>query len=213
MTIRPNSLPGPAVPGLLLGLLFALAACNVVQPAQDDPTRYFVLSDSGAPAGQAAAGGLRIGLHAVKLEGYLKRREMVVRTGPNELEFRDFRRWAEPLDAGIARVVRSRLLASPDVAQVLAEPFPVDQDRDYDVSIEVHRCEGSVAPSGKSVATLAATIEISTVGASPRVVARRSFVAADAPWDGSDFDRLAGLLTADVAAMGQEILAAVPPKS
>ena len=30
------------MPIALTGLLFALSACNVVQPAQEDPTRYFV---------------------------------------------------------------------------------------------------------------------------------------------------------------------------
>ena len=63
--------------------------------------------------------------------------------GENEVEFRDYRRWAEPLDAGVARVLRARLLASPDVAQVYAEPFPADQDRDFDVSVEVTQVRGA----------------------------------------------------------------------
>lgn len=214
MTIRNAFRPAVLVPALIPGLLLALTACNLAQPAQDDPTRYFVLSDPAARQGEApAAGTLRIGLRAVRLEGYLKRKEMVVRTGENEVEFRDFRRWAEPLDAGIARVIRSRLLASPEVAQVYSEPFPLDQDRDFDVLIEVRRCEGSMAPSGKPAASLSATIEVSTAGANAHVVARRVFVAPDAAWDGSDFERLASLLSADVSALGQEALAAVPARN
>jgi uncharacterized lipoprotein YmbA len=206
---------GTLIPGLFAGLLCLLPACNVVQQAQDDPTRYFVLSDPAVPPAQAPAGaaGLRIGLRQVRLEAYLRKRDMVVRTGENEVQFRDYRLWAEPLDAGITRVLRTRLLASAEVAQVYAEPFPADQERDYDVSVEVRRCEGSMAASGRYSASFSATIEVSTSGASPRVVAHKVFVAPEAAWDGRDFDRLASLLTADVAALGQEILSDVPARN
>jgi uncharacterized lipoprotein YmbA len=198
-----------------LGLL-AIAGCNIVPPAQEDTTRYFVLSDNGLPAvvaGEApAAGTLRIGLRTVRLEGYLKGRQMIVRNGANEVRFEDFRRWAEPLDTAITRIVRSRLLSGPAVAQVYAEPFPFDQERDYDVSIEVSRFEGAVDANGKFVASLAATIEISTTGANSRVVSRRGFEAPVREWDGADFDHLAELLNSDVAALAQEVASELPAK-
>ncbi|HXQ82217.1 MAG TPA: PqiC family protein [Opitutaceae bacterium] len=195
------------------GLLVALAGCNVIPPAQEDATRYFILSDT-PPAGQApAAGGLRIGLRRVTLEGYLDHRTIVVRTGANEVRFEDFRRWAEPLDAGVARVLRSSLLASPDVAQVYGEPFPVDQERDCDISVKIVRCEGAENSAGKYVASLEATIEITAPGAAQRVVSRKLFTAPSESWDGSDFGRLASLLSKDVAALAREALAGVPPRS
>lgn len=213
------NLPNPSRPrsllrGGLLCLLGAVAGCNVIPPAQEDATRYYILSDPAPPAAQAAPSGTgaRIGLRAVRLAGYLKRRDIVVRKGPNEVDFRDFRLWAEPLDAAIARSVRSTLLSSPAVAQVWAEPFPVDQDRDFDVSIEVTRCEGAVTASGKHEASFSAAIEVSTTGANAHVVARRRFDAPDAPWDGTDFERLAALLSGDVAGLGRDVLAAVPAK-
>ena len=196
------------------GFLCLRAACTVVPPPQDDPTRYFVLSDSSGQQVEApAAGAVRIGLRSVRLESYLKRKEMVVRTGANEVEFRDYRRWAEPLDAAIARIVRMRLLESPEVAQVVTDPFPLDQERDYDVAIDVRRCEGSLDASGRFKASLSATIEISTSGANAHVVARRLFTAPAAAWDGRDFDRLASLLSSDISALGQDVLAAIPPKN
>jgi uncharacterized protein len=211
MTTKNTSPLRPLALCAVLGVLGLLAACNVVPPPQDDPTRYFVLSDPAFEAAQApAAGALRIGLKAIRLESYLGRKEMVVRTGENEVEFRDFRRWAEPLGAAIGRVVRLRLLEAPGVAQVLTEPFPMGHDRDFDVSIDVRRCEGSLDPSGKYSASLSATIEVSTAGASPHVVARRLFTAPAGAWDGRDFDRLASLLSADVSALGQEAASAIP---
>jgi uncharacterized lipoprotein YmbA len=200
---------------VLLGLL---GGCNVVPPAQDDPTRYFVLSDAvspevvGAPA-PAAQGGLRIGLRAVRVESYLKNRAMVVRTAANEVKFEEYHRWAEPVDAAIARVLRSRLVGSAGLAQVYTEPFPFDQARDFDVSIDVLRFEGAVsARGGKSVASLKALIEVSTTGANARIVARKLFVAPEEDWDGKDFDQLAALLTADVSDLGQDVLGSLPAR-
>jgi uncharacterized lipoprotein YmbA len=213
MTNRTSCRLRPLIPFGVIGLLGFLAACNVVPPAQDDPTQYFVLSDPAAPAAQASAtGSLRIGLNEVRLESYLDRKDMVVRLGGNEVLFRDFRRWAEPLGSAIARVVRLRLLEAPGVGEVYTMPFPADRDRDYDVTIEVRRCEGLMDAPGKYVASLSATIVVSTAGPSPHVVARRNFTAPEAAWDGRDFDRLAALLSADVSALGQEVLGAIPAK-
>jgi len=210
-TTRPPS-AAAALRWIILGLASALAGCSVVPAPQEDPTRYFVLSGVPASAGPVQ-GSLRIGVRTVRLAAYLNRREMVVRAGANEVEFRDYRRWAEPLDAGIARVVRSALLASGQVAEAWAEPFPLDLERDYDVAIEVTRCEGAAARSGRFEASLSAVAEIWTVGPHPRAVARRVFTAPADSWDGRDFDRLAALLSGDLAALGREVLAAVPAKN
>jgi uncharacterized lipoprotein YmbA len=208
----PRPLAAAALRWFILCLAGALAGCNVVPPPQEDPTRYFILS--GVPASAAPAqGSLRIGVRTVRLAGYLNRREMVVRAGANEVEFRDYRRWAEPLDAGIARVVRSALVASGQVAEAWVEPFPLDLERDYDVTIEVTRCEGAAAGSGRFEASLAAVAEVWTTGPNPRAVARRVFIAPADSWDGRDFDRLAALLSGDLAALGREVLAAVPAKN
>ncbi len=204
----------PLVPCAVAVLMSLLGACNVVAPAGDDPTRYFVLSDPVAASVPApAAGAVRIGLREVKLESYLKKREMVVRTGENEVEFRDFRRWAEALDSGISRIVRQRMLEAPEVAQVYLAPFPPDQPHDYDVAIDVRRCEGSVSSSGGFAASFSAVVEVTTTGDNPRLVSRKLFKAPDAAWDGRDFDRLASLLSADVYALAQDILAGMPPRT
>lgn len=214
--MKSNRAPGASPLRLLAaaGLLAILAACDVIPPPQDDPTRYYVLSDSAAaaPAPAQAQGSARIGLRTVKIEGYLKRREMVVRSGANSVSFRDYRRWAEPLEAAIQRSLRSGLLASAGVGQVYTEPFLSEQERDYDVSVEVLRFEGEAGPSGKFTASMTAMVEVSTTGAGPRVVSRRLFVAPAAAWDGSNFDQLAGLLSRDVAALAQDIAAGLPPR-
>lgn len=199
----------PSTAALSLAALgLAIAGCDVVPPPQSDATRFYVLAASPL-ASAPATGTLRIGLKNVELAAYLKTRDMIVRSGTNELVLQDYARWAEPLDAGIFRVIRTELSTGP-VGRIYAQPFPFDADRDYDVSVTILHCEGETVSFARSVARFSAVIEITTTGANARVAARRVFTAPDAAWNGHDYDRLAGLLSADVQALGREIISALP---
>ena len=203
----------PALCGSALGLL-GMSGCNVIPPVQPDATRYYVLSGPpvGETAAQSAAGTLRLGLRPVEVAPYLRRGSMVVRTGENEISFAEIARWAEPLDREIHATLRQRLSATPAVARVFTPPFPIEPTRDFDITVQVIRCEGVRESATQASARFAATIEISTTGENAEVVARRTFVAPDAAWDGKDFSRLAALLSDAVAALSQDVVAALPEK-
>jgi hypothetical protein len=147
---------------------------------------------------------LRLGLFPVQLPDYLKQRAMVVREGASEVRYNDEERWAEPLDAGLARVLRERLSATE---QVLSYPFYPGEQRDYDVRVRVQACEGT-ADGG---VVFSATFEIYAAGVNGALVAQNTFTAEAAKWDGSDYARLAGLLAADATKLADAIAAAVPP--
>ena len=202
----------PAV-GWLPVLALLIAGCNMVPPAQLDATHFYVLTGP-APAPGPVIGHLRLGLKTVELASFLNTRDIVVRSGTNELMLQDYARWAEPLGAGIGRILRLQLTADPAIGRVYPQPFPFEAERDYDVAVNVIRCEGETESglTGRSSARFAAVIEITTPGPEARVVARRTFVAPNAPWDGRDYARLAALLSEDVAALAHEIIAALPDK-
>lgn len=185
----------------------ALAGCNVLPQPQQDLTRYFVLTaPTRAAAGAGAPGALRLGLKQVELADYLQTRDIVVRSGPNELALQDYARWAEPLQAGIARALGARLLEDPGVASVATPPFPLGAARDYDVSVQILHCEGE-----SGAALFAARVEIASA-ADGRVVSRLVYVAPREKWNGSDYGRLAALLSDDVAGLGADILSALPSR-
>ena len=185
----------------LLGLF--LAGCNLVPPPQADTTRYYVLSAPAASVPEAAPGALRLGLKELRIADYLDTRDIVVRKGANELVLQDYARWAEPLESGIGRVLRARLLSDPGIAAVSSPPFAIGVPRDYDLTVEILHCEGD-----SDSARFAARVEIASA-ADGHVVARRVFVAPQGSWNGRDFGKLAALLSEDVSALGADIAGAL----
>ncbi len=199
---------------LLAGLAFAAtvaltAGCQLIPDPAPDPTRFFVLTGPGLPAATTTAQGtLRLGLRSVELPAYLRSRSLLTRNGRNELAYDDYARWAEPLDDGIARVLRARLAAAPTVERVYAHPFPFNRDRDFDVSVTVIRCEG-VRETGNAAARFAAVVEI-TRAATGTVVSRQTFVTPDAAWDGQDHAALVAALSDAVGKLADAVTAQLP---
>lgn len=188
-----------------------LGGCQLLPPASADATRFFVLTGpvtSGAAVAQPA-GRLQIGLKPVDLPAYLRTtKSMVVRDGANEIRYQDYSRWAEPLEAGVIRLLKERLLASPVVRGVDAHPMRGDVARDYDVSVRILRCEGAAGSEG--VARFSASYEIVAADGSGKVVASRTFTAPEAAWDGKNFGTLATLLSEGVTALGAQVAADLP---
>jgi uncharacterized lipoprotein YmbA len=133
------------------GLLLAcLAGCSLPLPqAQSDPTRFYVLSTSAA-GGAAAANAPSIHLRPVELASYIKSKPMILRRGDNEIEFREYARWGEPLELGIGRVLREELLARGAAGAVLASGLRgVGVDYDYELTV---RCwPARAAPMARSI--------------------------------------------------------------
>ncbi len=186
-----------------------LAGCRLLPAPQADPAHFYALGEKTPAAAQTVTGTLRIGLRPVELPSYLQTRAMVVRVG-SEIRYEQNRRWAEPLDEAVARIVRTHLLATPTVATVYPTPFPIGEPRDYDVTLRVQRCEGARDATGKAVALFAATIEITRADTGRAVVLRRNISPPGAAWDGKDFSVLANLLGDAVAALRPEIAGALP---
>lgn len=197
---------------LALAALAFSAGCNLIPPPQPDTTRFYVLTGPALTdtAGPRPGGKLRLGLRPLELSAYLRKTTIVVRRGGNELVYNDDARWAEPLEAGLARALRAHLSALPSVARVYLAPFPGEQDRDFDLSVNILRCEGAIDSTGRATAKFAAVLEITSVKTPGLVVARKVFTAPDAAWDGRDYSTLVQSLSEAVAGLAQEAAAVLP---
>ncbi|MDP2137502.1 MAG: PqiC family protein [Candidatus Didemnitutus sp.] len=185
---------------LLCSAFVLLAGCTLLPTPQPDRTRHYVL-ESGAAVATPTAQPVRLGLRNVEIPAYLKTKAMVVRSGNNEIRYNDTARWAEPLEAGITRLLRERLAGR---ARIITYPFPANLERDYDVTVRVLSAEGH----DRGV-LFSAVVELTRVGDTATIVSRRVYTAPVVSWNG-DFAQLASQLSAAVANLADEVLAAVP---
>jgi uncharacterized protein len=199
---------------LLAGLLgiavAALSGCALPQ-AQPDLTRFYVLA--AAPAKTPAAPAEKrwqLGLRPVEAPPYLHNRAMVVRLGANEVRFAEESRWAEPIEAGVARVLRETLEARADVERVVPVTANAETPRDCDVLVRLQRCEGA---RDAGAARFVATVEIYALGDRPARVARETVSVEIPGWDGRDFADLARKLSAAVDQLADKTVALLPAKS
>lgn len=178
-------------------MALSFAACSLPE-AQPDLTRYYVLTaQGGAKRGgtEANAAEKKVYLKAVNLPEFLRGRLMLVRLGENEVKYVDTARWAEPLDAGLGRVLRESLAGVEVVTR------SVDA-RDFDVVVHVRYCEG-VVPA--KVARLAARVEVFTAGMDSRRVAEDEFEIESPHWNGEDHGQLAAKLSDAARQLGGAI--------
>jgi hypothetical protein len=104
----------------------ALGATGCVSLKRTPEARFFVLRSvvepPEAPARPASAG--LVGLLPVRLPGHLERPQLVTWTGPGELRVDEYLRWAEPIDAGVARTLAENLDALLPAHPVIRSPWP-----------------------------------------------------------------------------------------
>ena len=195
----------------LLAVLAISTGCTVVPSAKVDTTRFFVLSGAEVKETQATStSGKKISIRKIEIPAYLQTRSIVVKQNSNEVRIEDMNRWAEPLESAIGRVLKVGLLQNSHVSSVDFAPLSMDAERDYDVSITIHKCEGSIESIGKILAKFSASVEISTPSPDSEIVAKYNFVAPDSDWDGTNFSKLAEALSTDILALGSDIPNHIP---
>jgi uncharacterized lipoprotein YmbA len=148
-------------------------------------------------------------LQPIEIASYLRVRPLIVRRGDNEIEFREFAHWGEPLEIGVARVVREELLARGAASAVqMAGTRRERSNYDYGLSIRVVACEGGA----NGAVVFRAIWELSTTGAKGAVVAGGDFRPGDLRWDGKNEASLAAELSRGVAELAGEIAGALAKK-
>lgn len=201
MKLRAHALLALIVAGA--GLL-TLSGCSLLPQVQADPTRFYLLSMTPGPATSAPANGKApvIHLRPVELASYIRAKPIIVRRGDNEIEFREYARWGEPLEQGIGRVLREDLVARGAAGTVLAAGLrAVDVEYDYTLVVRVLACEG-----GANGSIYFRTVwELSTTGTNARQVARGEVQPTDLHWDGKNEGALAGELSKAIGLLAEDI--------
>jgi uncharacterized lipoprotein YmbA len=126
-----------------VGVLVGVAGC-VSLARSEPPQEHFVLGagtalpDSTPPE---VTLDLAVGIRRPKVASYLASSYMVVRRGANQVDFAEFSRWGEPLEAGVNRVVARELVAH-GLREVAVAPWPAQARFGYLIEVDVVRFEG-----------------------------------------------------------------------
>lgn len=187
-------------------VLGGVTGCSFTQP-QADPTRFYLLAATGTPAGATvAAKAPVVHLRPIELASYIRAKPMIVRRGNNEIEFREYARWGEPLELGIGRVLREELVARGAAGAVFAAGLrAVEVEYDYALVVRVLASEGGA----NGAVYFRAIWELSTVGATPKTVARGEVNPTDLRWDAKGEASLAAELSKAVALLAENISAGI----
>ncbi len=175
----------------------ALAGGCAWQRPKADPTEFFVLQarpDAPRATGRRAV----VELADIDVPAYLQNPRMAVRSGETEVSFDEFKRWAEPLSRGVARVITEDLAGVADVRPApVANPAP-----DLRLTVRLSSFEGRLDAGGAGSILVAASWELKNREGSLK---RGRFTASPAAWDGKDYSRLAALQSDALSALCEEL--------
>jgi hypothetical protein len=130
------------VKAALLGLAACLGLAGCLSLGGEPvPVRLFVLEPVAASPAEGS-GGASLGVGPLSVPEYAGSR-LVHRVGPNEVRLSETARWAEPLAAGLQRVLVTNLSAQLGSERVLAHPWRPELRPSWRIEIEVLRFERS----------------------------------------------------------------------
>lgn len=99
------------------------------------PSRYYMLSADAV--GSPTENTVSIGVGPITIPDYLKGRSMVLARDDHLLTVSEFDRWAEPMEAGINRVLILNLASLSNTQQVYAFPWRQDSTPNYIVRVAI----------------------------------------------------------------------------
>jgi len=199
---------------LSLAASITLAGCAVT-----DATQFYTLGHSSAgtadskisasigltpPANAERTDMISVGVGPVIMPGYLRRNQIVTRTGEDQVHVAIFHQWAEPLEDGIARVLAEEIGARVPTDRIVMFPWRgvVARAIQYQVVVVVMRLDGR---RGGDVSLDTRWRILGNDGT--ELAFRRSTLTETAGGDG--YESMTAAMTRAVDALGREIAAEI----
>src|SRR5262245_967225 len=184
--------------------IVSLLACALGACGTTPPSRFYALEPMPEAAHPGAdAGALSVNVGPVVVAEGLDRAEMVTRLGPNQLDLREYERWAEPLDENILRVLAENLSVVLGSQRIGTIPDSETHEASWLVTVNVLAFEAGT--DGK--ATLAARWRLYKPGETAPSTTRKSVLVAPLP--SQDGAGIAAAMSSNLAALARDIAAAL----
>jgi hypothetical protein len=184
----------PALLALALGM-------GCLRPASSPPVVFYALDPLPGGTASAAGPGLAVEVLPVRIPGLLQRPQMLVPEGPEGLTLLETRRWGNPLDQDLQRVLVRNLAVLLDSGAVVPSPDGERAGARFRVQVDVQRWD---ARGGQGL-VLEATWMITGAGGGPALALRRDRFTEPLP--GPDPEALAAAHSRLAARLSREIAA------
>ena len=125
----------------LTGLMTLCVAVALMAGCGRSPRVTFYTLNTVAPADKTAEAPLSVAVGPVTLPGIVDQPQLVVRTGPNQVDILEIHRWAEPLRSEVPRIIAADLALLLPQARVSSYPQNAGQDAEYRVQVDIQRFE------------------------------------------------------------------------
>ena len=126
-------------------LLMLFAGVLVGAGCAPKPPPDFYLLNAAAPTSPPGfEQGMRVGVGPVETASYLDRNQIISRETGTRLRLSEQSQWAEPVKAGLTRVLLINLGIDLDSNRIYALPMHQQRPLDYQVPIDVLRFDGSL---------------------------------------------------------------------
>jgi uncharacterized lipoprotein YmbA len=143
MIVMKSILVRASVLALGIALLF-LAGCTAIKTKT---SRFYVLSSMAGVETEkqvrpSDTSNISISIGPISLPKYLRKPQIVTRTGNNELNLAEFDRWAGKIEEDIGRVIAENLGHMLATDKVLSYPSMQAIGPDYNIQIDISRFDG-----------------------------------------------------------------------
>lgn len=163
-----------------------LSGCLNLKP-QANPTRLYTLSSAMPESSSSELNNSApvIGFRRIGLPEYLDNNKIAIRQGANEITYLPFHRWAEPLQAGIARQLGETMVANGMASATYTPPWRSRARFDYIFEIDISAFES------RDDGTVLLDTFYSLFDHKGTRIARGRFTYNDAKWDTANYEELA----------------------
>lgn len=126
---------------VILTLVLILAACS-----KTPPSKFYLLTPT-SPHTSKIRGGASIssvGIGPLELADYLDKKQIAIREYHNEISLDEYRRWAEPLDENIERVMKDNLIQRLRKWHVTSYPWKRSAKPLWQVKVNISRFDSDL---------------------------------------------------------------------
>ena len=190
---------------LVLSLILTAGCAGTSQPS-----RFYLLStmpEADAESYEMAdEKGVSIGVGPVTVAEHLDRPQIIRRESRNKLDLSEFDRWAEPVQANLARVLALNLGHLLSTQQITTHPWPRSWHLDYQVIVYVW---GFDSDQNGRVMLRAHWMVLDSTGRN--IIAQRlADISQSAP--AGDYEAIAAAQSKAVAELSRDIAEVIPSK-